>query len=100
MANLATTYMEQGRWEEAERLEVQVMKMRKTKLGNEHPDTLTSMASLALIRKSSGKTADAIDLLRDCLAKQKHTIGPNHPHAVSNFETLLGWETEQLNINA
>jgi hypothetical protein len=100
MASLAATYRDQDRWKEAERLEVQVMEMRKTKLGNEHPDTLTSMASLALTWKASGKTADAIDLLRDCLAKQKHTVGINHPHAVSNFETLLGWETERLNIDA
>jgi tetratricopeptide repeat protein len=33
MANLASTYRHQGRWEEAEKLEIQVMETRKTKLG-------------------------------------------------------------------
>ncbi|KAJ5560231.1 kinesin light chain [Penicillium frequentans] len=47
MANLASTYRNQGRWEEAEQLEVQVIKIRKMKLGEDHPDTLTSMANLA-----------------------------------------------------
>jgi putative hemolysin len=47
MANLASTYGNQGRWNEAEQLEVQVMDMRKKLLGAEHPDTLTSMANLA-----------------------------------------------------
>jgi hypothetical protein len=40
MANLASTYRKQGRWSEAEKLEVQVMEARKTKLGADHPDTL------------------------------------------------------------
>ncbi|KAF4615876.1 hypothetical protein G7Y89_g15240 [Cudoniella acicularis] len=38
MANLASTYRNQGRWDEAEELEVQVMETRKTKLGADHPD--------------------------------------------------------------
>jgi hypothetical protein len=33
MANLAATYLDQGRWEEAKVLKVQVMKMRKRVLG-------------------------------------------------------------------
>ncbi|KAG4427745.1 hypothetical protein IFR05_016773 [Cadophora sp. M221] len=49
MANLASTFADQGRWEEAEKLELQVMETRKTKLGANHPDTLTSMNNLALI---------------------------------------------------
>ncbi|KAL4745969.1 hypothetical protein BDW72DRAFT_207750 [Aspergillus terricola var. indicus] len=84
----------QGRWEEAEQLEVQVMEASKAKLGDAHPDTLTSMASLAFTWKSSGKDAEAINLLRDCLARQKQTIGPNHPNTISNSEALIKWETE------
>jgi Tetratricopeptide repeat len=47
MANLASTYRGQGRWKEAEVLEVRVLEMRKAVLGQEHPDTLTGMANLA-----------------------------------------------------
>ncbi len=54
MANLASTYWNQGRWEEAETLEVQVMETRKTKLGADHPDTLTSMANLASTYQKPG----------------------------------------------
>ncbi len=54
MANLAATYSNQGRWEEAEKLQVQVMETRKTKLGADHPDTLTSMANLAVDVLESG----------------------------------------------
>ena len=47
MANLASVYWSQGRWKEAEELEVQVIETRKRVLGVEHSDTLTSMANLA-----------------------------------------------------
>jgi hypothetical protein len=33
MANMAATYKNQGRWKEAEELQVQVMETHKTKLG-------------------------------------------------------------------
>ncbi|KAJ5128088.1 hypothetical protein N7448_008867 [Penicillium atrosanguineum] len=45
----------------AEQLEVQVMETRKTKLGEDHPDTLTSMANLAFTWKSSGHDAKAVN---------------------------------------
>ncbi|KAJ0416847.1 hypothetical protein BJY00DRAFT_290686 [Aspergillus carlsbadensis] len=47
MADLALTYIYQGRWKEAEELEVQVMEVRGRVLGPEHPDTLTSIANVA-----------------------------------------------------
>ena len=40
-SNLASTYRNQGRWKEAESLEVQVMETRKRVLGEEHSLTLT-----------------------------------------------------------
>jgi hypothetical protein len=52
MANLASTYSNQGRWKEAEELEVQVMETRKRVLGEEHPSTLTSMNNLAFTLKA------------------------------------------------
>ncbi len=47
IANLASTYRDQGRWKEAEELEVRVIETRKRVLGEEHPDTLSSIANLA-----------------------------------------------------
>ena len=47
MDNMASTYHDQGRWAEAEKLFVPVMEVSNTVLGLEHPDTLTSIANLA-----------------------------------------------------
>jgi len=47
MANLASTYRNQGRWKEAEELDVRVMETSLRVLGEEHPSTLTSIESAA-----------------------------------------------------
>lgn len=52
MANLASTYRDQGRWNDAEKLEVRVIETSKTKLGADHSDILTSMANLAFTWKA------------------------------------------------
>jgi hypothetical protein len=60
--NLALTYGNQGRWEEAEELDVEVMETRKKKLGADHLDTLTGMNNLALIYWSQDRWKEAEEL--------------------------------------
>ena len=62
MGNLASTYWNQGRWNEAEQLEVQVMEMTKKLLGAEHPDTLTTMGNLASTYWNQGRWNEAEQL--------------------------------------
>ena len=61
MGNLAATYRNQGKWNEAEQLDVQMMNMRKNLLGAEHPDTLSGMADLAATYRNQGKWSKAED---------------------------------------
>lgn len=91
MANLGSTYWSQGRWKEAEQLEVQAMETRTIRLGAEHPDTLASMANLAFTLNTAGRCSEAVDLLRACVVKQQRILGLAHPDTVSNFDTLLAW---------
>jgi hypothetical protein len=48
-------YRDQGRWKEAESLEMQVVEARKRVQGEEHPDTLTSVNNLALTYSNEGR---------------------------------------------
>jgi hypothetical protein len=48
MSSLASTYRNQGGWDAAEELFVQMMETRMTKLGADHPSPLTSMANLVI----------------------------------------------------
>jgi len=76
------------------------MKNRKTRLGDDHPDTLSSIANLAFAWKSSGHNAQALRLLRNCVAKRKqklslnHPQKLNHPQTLSSSETLREWEKD------
>ena len=63
MANLASTYRSQGRWDKAEKLDVEVMETSKTKRGSDHPDTLSSMNNLAFTWKAQGRDIKALELL-------------------------------------
>jgi hypothetical protein len=62
MELVASTYWKQGRWEEAEEVFVHVTETRKTKLGADRPDTLTSMANLASTYRKQGHWDEAEEL--------------------------------------
>ena len=59
MGNLASTCRNQGRWDEAEKLEVDVMNAFKAKLGSDHPHTLISMGNLASTYWNQGRLDEA-----------------------------------------
>ena len=59
MANLGSTYRDQGRWNEAEQLQIQVMDMTKKIFGADHPDTLTSMENLACTYRDQGRICES-----------------------------------------
>lgn len=52
IAMVAQAHALSGRWDEAEKLQERVLTGFETKLGAEHPQTLTSMASLATIYRN------------------------------------------------
>ena len=54
--------MNQGRWKEAEELNVQVTETSSRVLGQEHPDTLTSVGNLATTYMNQGQWKQAEEL--------------------------------------
>lgn len=63
MANLVSTYWNQERWKEAEKLKIRVIETRKRVLGKKHPDKLSSMANLALTWKAKDRNTEAVKLI-------------------------------------
>ena len=86
--NTALVYTEQGKWKEAEALQVVVMEKRKHLLGEEHPDTLTSMANLASTYWNQGKLKEAEALQVVVIEKMKHLLGEEHPDTLSSMGNL------------
>ncbi|PZD25883.1 CDC6, Cdc6-related protein, AAA superfamily ATPase, partial [Pyrenophora tritici-repentis] len=80
--------LNQGRWNDAEKLEVQVMETRKTKLGADHPDTLTSMANLASTYRNQGRWNDAEKLFVQVMETSKTKLGADHPSTLTSMANL------------
>ena len=70
------------------------METSKTKLGADHPDTLTSMNNLAFTWKGMGRYKDALDLIKTCYKLRQRILGPNHPHTQSTFYAMTTWLIE------
>ncbi|KAI9783322.1 MAG: hypothetical protein M1816_001420 [Peltula sp. TS41687] len=76
MGNLASTFRDQGRWKEAEELQVQVMETRNRVLGQEHPSTLNSIDNLAWIWKSQSRNTEALKSLFRCVELSTEKLAP------------------------
>jgi hypothetical protein len=93
MANLASTLWDQGRWSQAEELEIRVMEKRKRVVRQEHPDTLMSMVDLAYTWKSQGRVAEALKLLQEAENVLGKVLGHEHPNTINTTQTLHDWQT-------
>jgi tetratricopeptide (TPR) repeat protein len=80
--------MNQGRWKEAEELNVQAMQMRKRVLGDEHPDTLTSMANLASTYMNQGRWKEAEELNVQAMQMRRRVLGDEHPDTLLSMSNL------------
>ncbi|KAI9791856.1 MAG: hypothetical protein M1816_003401 [Peltula sp. TS41687] len=88
MANLAVTYRNQKRLEEAEVLEVQVTETRKDVLGLEHPDTLRSMANLVVTYRNQKRWKEAEELEVQVMETNKEALGLEHPDTLRSMANL------------
>jgi hypothetical protein len=102
----AMTLYSDGRYEEAEKLGVQVMETRKTKLRADHPHTLSSMANLASTYRKQGRWDEAEKLEVQVMETSKTKLGEDHPHTLSSMANLAStywkqgrWdEAEKLDV--
>ena len=63
-------------------------------LGQEHPDTLTSIANLAFTLKDQIRYKEAISLMESCFELQKRILGPKHSDTESSLQALYEWKSE------
>ena len=88
MNNLASTYRNCGRWDNAEKLGVDVMKLRKALLGPDHPFTLSIMCNLASTYSHQGRWDEAEKLLIDVTNASKAKLGPDHLDTLTSMANL------------
>ena len=87
MNNLALAYQECGRADDALPLLEETLKLRKVKLGPDHPDTLRTMNNVASAYEKAGRLAEALPLYeqsaKGCLVKIPED--PDTVGIVNNF---------------
>ncbi|RYP66411.1 hypothetical protein DL771_007820 [Monosporascus sp. 5C6A] len=77
-----------GRYREAEAPFERVVEIYKTKLGADHPDTLTSMANLASTFRKQGRWEEAEELQGKELEICTRVLGPRHPDTLTSMANL------------
>ncbi|KAG8796106.1 hypothetical protein FRC12_004858 [Ceratobasidium sp. 428] len=85
---LVKVYHENGLWDKGEALQVQVLDAVKQALGDLHPDTLTSMANLALTYLYQGRWNEAEALQVQVLDTRKQALGDLHPDTLTSMTNL------------
>jgi tetratricopeptide (TPR) repeat protein len=104
--NCAMVLHNDGRWQEAEGLFVQVMETRKRVLGEEHLDTLTSISNLALTYANQGRWKEAEELEVQVMETRKRVLGEEHLDTLISIGNLAStyrnqgrWkEAEELDV--
>ncbi|PPR04731.1 hypothetical protein CVT26_012866 [Gymnopilus dilepis] len=79
MNDLAATFSYQGQPKEAEKLEVEVLEIRRRVLGPEHPNTLRSMHSLGVTYQWQQRWGEAKELLAKSAELSQKVMGDHHP---------------------
>ena len=80
---IGSAYNLGGRWKEAEGLEAGVTEIMKRVLGEEHPDTLTSMNNLPFTNEVQGQIAEAVKLMQECIRLRSRALGANYSDKIS-----------------
>ena len=91
MNNLAALYDIQGKYKQAEPLYIQALELRKQLLGENHPDTATSLNNLAQLYNNQGRYEQAEPLFIQAVKISERVLGANHPNTVlyhNNLEHL------------
>ena len=65
------------------------METRKRVLGEEHPDTLTSIANLASTYKHQGRLNKAEEIEVQVIETRKRVLGEEHPDTLTSMANLV-----------
>ncbi|MDP7572015.1 MAG: tetratricopeptide repeat protein, partial [Myxococcota bacterium] len=87
-AAVAKVYKDLGLYDEALPLYESALALRRKHLGDEHPDTLSSINNLGLLLHAQGKHAEAETLLGEALEGRRRTLGDEHPHTLISIKNL------------
>jgi serine/threonine protein kinase/Flp pilus assembly protein TadD len=87
---IGLTYRDLGIYPDAQKQLEAALKLRRSRLGEENPDTLKSMHDLAGVYDDEGKYPQAEPLYLEALQAQRRVLGAEHPDTLATASDL-GW---------
>jgi serine/threonine protein kinase/tetratricopeptide (TPR) repeat protein len=85
---LGTTYRDLGLYAAAEPHLRAAMEIRRRELGDDHPDTLTSISYLGYVLWVQGSLAEAESCYREALEGRRRVLGDEHPATLSSINDM------------
>nr|CDP27531.1 Putative Kinesin light chain [Podospora anserina S mat+] len=79
---------DRGRWREREPVDLKAYEYRRELLGDKHPDTIWSIASLATTYHAQGRYEEAEKNYMEVLALQRDVLGDKHPDTITSMASL------------
>ncbi len=87
-ATLGGTYQRLGEYDASEPHLERARLLRRRELGEEHPDTLTSMHDLGWLYNVQGRYQEAEILIRETLEIRKRVLGEEHDRTLASMHIL------------
>ncbi len=85
---VAGLFAERGQWKDAERFQLEALKLHKEVLGSEHPSTLMSMNHLASIYTKQGRLEEGEKLVIQVVKSRRTKLGADHPDTLQGITNL------------
>jgi serine/threonine protein kinase len=85
---LADLYCMIGRYDAAFPLQESALATRRRVLGEEHPDTLTTIHNMGSVLKKLGRLDEAEPYHREALEKSRRALGEEHPDTLASLSSM------------
>ena len=92
---LARLLKDEGRYEDAEALVAEGLRICEREFGEEDPDTLVSVNNLATLYRDQGRYTEAEPLYLRALAAKERVHGGDHPSTLASVNNLAGLYVSQ-----
>jgi tetratricopeptide (TPR) repeat protein len=89
IGNLAALYCQGGRYQDAERLFLELLPQIKAALGENHPNTLQTLLDLGLVYYHQAKYVDAESMYLECMERTTDALGMDHPNTLKVHELWM-----------